>query len=356
MKTIVLTGGGTAGHVTPNLALLPALGEAGYRAVYIGSKDGIEKKLAEAAGLEFYGISAGKLRRYLAVKNVTDAFRVVKGMADAVSVIRRVRPDVVFSKGGFVSEPVCLAARLCGVPVVIHESDMTPGLANRLSFPFCKAACVSFPETLKRLPRHLSGDKAVLTGEPIRRELLSGDKEKGRGLCGFGGGKPVALFVGGSSGSARMNEQIRAALDELLITFDVVHLCGRGNAADIQKKGYAQFEYLNEELPHVLALADVVASRAGSGAIFELLALRKPMLLIPLSKNASRGDQIQNARYFQRQGFAMLLYEEDMTAQTITDELRSVYANRACYTANMRKAALPDAVGAVVEVIERFTK
>ena len=356
MKTIVLTGGGTAGHVTPNLALLPALAKEGYAAVYIGGRNGIEKKLAASAGLEFYGISSGKLRRYIDPKNLTDAFRVVKGVADASAAIGKIKPDVVFSKGGFVSVPVCLAAFLHGAPVVIHESDLTPGLANRLSFPFCKAACVSFPETLERLPRRFSKDKSVYTGAPVRRELFFGNREKGRVLCGFEGKKPVVLFAGGSSGSVRINKQIRAALGELTRRYDVVHLCGRGNAVPANKRGYAQFEYLNEELPHVLALADVAVSRAGSGAIFELLALGKPMLLIPLSKKASRGDQILNAESFQKQGFALVLKEEDMNAQTLLDGIQSVYENRFQYASVMKEAAPRGAVEAVVGVIKRFTR
>ena len=271
MKRIVLTGGGTAGHVTPNIALLPALKREGYEVHYIGSYDGIEKKLIEELTIPYYGISSGKLRRYFDPKNFSDPFKVVKGFFEALTLIKKLKPDVVFSKGGFVSVPVVLAAKRKGVPVIIHESDMTPGLANKISIPSAKKVCANFPETVKFLPE----GKAVLTGTPIRQELFSGNKPRGLDFCGFSRNKPVLLVVGGSTGSVVVNEAVRAILPVLLEKFQVVHLCGKDKLDESLRNtpGYVQFEYIKKELSDLLEAADVVISRAGANAICELLAL-----------------------------------------------------------------------------------
>ena len=260
MKKILLTGGGTAGHVTPNIALLPDLKAEGYDIHYIGSYEGMEKKLITAQGIHYDGIATGKFRRYLSAKNLTDPFRVIKGFQQAKKLIRDYKPDVVFSKGGFVAVPVVLAAGHYHIPVIIHESDMTPGLANKLSIPSAAKVCCNFPETLSSLPQ----DKAVLTGSPIRQELFTGDKEKARAFCGFKEVKPVILIVGGSLGAVAVNNAVRKILPELLKDFQVVHLCGKGKLDEklTGLDGYVQFEYIQDELKDLFALADVVISRA----------------------------------------------------------------------------------------------
>ena len=302
MKKIVLTGGGTAGHVTPNIALIPALKDAGYDISYIGSYDGIEKKLIQDFDIPYTGIATGKFRRYLDVKNLTDPFRVIKGFAEARKYLKELKPDVVFSKGGFVSVPVVRAAASLKIPCIIHESDMTPGLANKLCIPVAHKVCCNFPETLNHLPK----EKAVLTGSPIRQELLTGDRGAALKFCGLSADKPVILIIGGSLGSVVVNNAVRKILPELLKNFQVIHLCGKDKVDVSLKdlKGYVQFEYIQDELKDLFALADIVISRAGANAICELLALHKPNLLIPLSANASRGDQILNARSFERQGYS----------------------------------------------------
>ena len=311
MKRIVLTGGGTAGHVTPNIALLPRLREAGYEISYIGSFDGIEKKLIQAQGIPYYGISSGKLRRYFDVKNFTDPFRVIKGFAEASRLMKQLHPDVVFSKGGFVSVPVVMAAGRHHIPVICHESDLTPGLANKLSMPSATRVCCNFPETMQYLPK----GKAVLTGCPIRRELMEGDRAAALTMTGFTPDKPVLMVMGGSLGAVAVNEAIRGALPELLEHWQIIHLCGKGKLDESLNgiKGYVQYEYIQKELADLFALCAIVVSRAGANAICELLALRKPTLLIPLSAKASRGDQILNARSFERQGFSMVIEEEALT-------------------------------------------
>lgn len=315
MKKIILTGGGTAGHVTPNIALLPALKERGYEIHYIGSKDGIEKKLVEALSIPYYPISSGKLRRYFDWKNFTDPFRVIKGFSDAKKLIKKIQPDVIFSKGGFVTVPVVKAAKKCHVPAIIHESDMTPGLANRLCIKSAYKVCCNFPETVSHLPE----GKAVLSGSPIRRELFEGNVRKGLDFCGFTDTKPVLLIMGGSLGSRVINEAVRALLPQLLKTWQIIHLCGKGNLDESLKKcdGYRQFEYIQKELPDLFAASQLVVSRAGANAICELLALKKPAILIPLSAAASRGDQILNAKSFEKQGFSYLLEEENVTDESL---------------------------------------
>ena len=351
MKRIILTGGGTAGHVTPNIALLK---ELGYDIQYIGSYNGIEKELIEPFGIPYHGISSGKLRRYFSMKNFSDPFRVLKGFSEANKLIRDLKPDVIFSKGGFVSVPVVLAGKKNKVPVVIHESDMTPGLANKLSLPSAAKVCCNFPETLEHLP----ADKAVLTGSPIRQELLSGNKIAALDLCGFSADKPVILVIGGSLGSVVVNNAVRLALPDLLEQFHVIHLCGKGklDASLNNVEGYAQFEYIKSELRDIFALADVVISRAGANAICELLALRKPNLLIPLSANASRGDQILNARSFERQGFSVVIEEEELSKELLLESVRDLYANRDTYMSAMRKSTLQNSIETITNIIEEVRK
>lgn len=334
----------------PNLALVPELTAAGYEIYYIGSHAGIERELVEQAGIPYFGISSGKLRRYRSVKNVTDLLRVCKGFVDAVRVIRKIRPDIVFSKGGFVVVPVVAAARFLRVNAVIHESDMTPGLANRLAIPFAAKVCVSFPETLKHVPEK----KGVLTGSPIRPELLVGDGKR----MDFGfDSRPVLLVTGGSQGAAAINTCVREALPQLLEKFNVVHLCGKGNLSEVEHPGYMEFEYLNETMADVLALADIVVSRAGANTLFELAAIRKPNLLIPLPAEVSRGDQLLNAASFERQGFSMVLPEGEMTPQQLVTRVRELFERREEFARNM--AAAKDVTGGtqrVMEVITRVTQ
>lgn len=354
MKKIVLTGGGTAGHVTPNIALLPALREAGFEPEYIGSYDGIEKRLIEEFHVPYHGIATGKFRRYLDIKNITDPFKVIKGYTEASKLMKELKPDIVFSKGGFVSVPVVLAAKKHKIPVISHECDMTPGLANKIAKPAATKICCNFPETVELLPK----DKAVLTGTPIRQELLQGNRMAGLDFCGFHSLKPVIMVVGGSTGSVHVNDAVRAILPKLLQEFQVVHLCGKGKLNEGYKNmnGYIQFEYVNKELRDVFAAADIVISRAGANAICELLALRKPNLLIPLSAKASRGDQILNAKSFVSQGYSLILEEEDMNNDSLYAKIKELYENRYQFIDNMKKSAQSNAIPVIVDLIKEYAK
>ncbi len=355
MKKIIMTGGGTAGHVTPNIALMPALKEAGFDIEYIGSINGMEKGLIEATGTPYHGISSGKLRRYFDWKNFSDPFRVIKGYGQAVSLMKKIKPDVVFSKGGFVSVPVVLAAKHCHIPAIIHESDITPGLANKIAIKGAKKVCCNFPETMKYLP----ADKAVLTGSPIRRELFSGNAENALKLCNFKDhSKPVLLIIGGSLGSKIVNEAVRKVLPELLEKFYIIHLCGKGNLDNSLSGtiGYAQFEYASSELTDMFALADMAISRAGANSICELLALHKPNILIPLSAAASRGDQVLNANSFKKQGFSYVLEEEHLTAESLLRAVQEVYDNSQKYIDAMAQSGQMDSIGTIVDLIKSEAK
>lgn len=354
MKKIVLTGGGTAGHVTPNIALLPSLREAGFDVAYIGSYDGIEKKLIEEFNVPYYGISTGKFRRYLDLKNLTDPFKVIKGYGEALKLMKELKPDIVFSKGGFVSVPVVLAAKARKIPVISHESDMTPGLANKIAKPAATKICCNFPETINHLP----ADKAVLTGTPIRQELLMGNRLAGLEFCGFTSDKPVIMVVGGSTGAVHVNEAIHSILPRLLEKFQIVHLCGKGKLDEKFSNipGYIQFEYVNKELRDVFAAADIVISRAGANAICELLALKKPNLLIPLSARASRGDQILNANSFKAQGYSLVLEEENMTDDVLYDMITELYEKRHEYAETMKSSSQSNAIPVIMDLIKTYAK
>ncbi len=348
MKRIVLTGGGTAGHVTPNIALLPSLREEDYDVHYIGSFEGIESRLIPDFDVPYYGISTGKFRRYFDLKNFSDPFRVVKGYLDAKKILKELKPDVVFSKGGFVSVPVVRAAADLKIPCILHESDMTPGLANKLCIPLANKVCCNFPETMKNLP----ANKAVLTGTPIRAELTKGNRIAALEACGFTANKPVIMVVGGSQGSASINQVVREALPRLLEDFQVLHLCGKDKVDNLMLSipGYKQFEYVKTELKDFFALADIVISRAGANAICELLALKKPNILIPLSLG-SRGDQILNAASFEEQGFSIVIKEEALDCFYLMDKIDELYRNKQRYIETMNTSGQSNAIPMIMELI-----
>lgn len=353
-KKIVLTGGGTAGHVTPNLALIPELKKAGYEISYIGSYDGIEKKLIEDFNIPYYGVSTGKLRRYLDPKNFSDPFRIIKGFAEAKKILKKLRPDVVFSKGGFVSVPVVRAAGSLKIPCIIHESDITPGLANKLCIPVAEKVCCNFPETLQYIPE----SKSILTGTPIRSELTEGSRSRAKELCGFNDDKPVVMVFGGSQGAGSINKIIRTALPKLLTNYQIIHICGKDKMDNLllNQPGYKQFEYLKEDLKDVFALADVVISRAGANSICELLALRKPNLLIPLPATASRGDQLLNAASFESQGFSLVIREEDLDEKSLMETLQKLYNERQIFIDAMNKSSQMQPALTIMKLIQDYTK
>ena len=349
-RLIMMTGGGTAGHVMPNLALVKPLREKGYRIGYIGRKNSIEERLAKEAGLSFYHITAGRLHRDFNLENWISPWLNAKGILQAVAIIRREKPAVIFCKGGFVSVPVAVAGHLCQVPVVLHESDMTPGLANKLCMPFADKICVSFEETLKSV----SSGKAVLTGTPIRQELTEGSVKEGYTLTGLTPGKPVILVMGGSSGAGALNAVIGTAAAELTKRYQIVHLCGRQQAEHCKPMlGYCPLEYAGAELKHLYAMADLIVSRAGANALAEIVLLQKPNILIPLPKAVSRGDQILNAASYEKKGYSLVLPQEQLTKETLLTALKQVWDGRESYKAAMAKSPGKNGTGAVMEAIEK---
>jgi len=351
-----MTGGGTAGHVTPNLALVPKLKENDFEIKYIGSKDGIEKEIIGDANIPYYEISSGKLRRYFDVKNFSDPLKVIKGISEASKILKKEKPDVIFSKGGFVAVPVVIAAFLKRIPVISHESDLTPGLANKISAPFCDKLCVTFRESLN----YIKPGKGVLTGTPIRKEMLEGNASKGRKICGFTEEKEIIFVIGGSLGAKSINEEVRRNLDNILKNFNVIHICGKGNLKkDLDgKSGYVQYEYVKNELPHLLKCADYVISRAGANVIFELLALRKPTLLIPLSKKISRGDQILNANSFEKEGYAIVLDEDEMQEKNgiFIEKLGELTTKKEQLLNNMKNSKVSNGVNSIFDIIMKSLK
>lgn len=351
-KKIIMTGGGTAGHVTPNIALMPKLKELGFEIQYMGTENGIERKLIEAEGIKYHIISSGKLRRYFDVKNFTDPFKVIKGVFDAKAILKKEKPDILFSKGGFVSVPVVMGAYFNKIPIIIHESDITPGLANKLAMPYATKICVTFEEALQ----HVNKKKAVITGSPIREDLFKGSKIKAREFCGFKDNKPVILVTGGSQGSRIINSCIRESLNDMLKTYNVVHLCGKGNLDRNYNltEGYVQFEYIKDELADLMQLADIVISRAGSNTIYELLALKKPNILIPLSAKASRGDQILNAKSFKKSGYSMVIEEEDLNPLSLLEKINELSDTKESYIKNMSKSKERDSLSNIIKLIEEY--
>ena len=348
-KKIILTGGGTAGHVTPHLALIPKLQEKGYEINYFGTEDGIEHTMINRLdGVTYHSIKSGKLRRYHDWKNFTDPFRVLAGAFKAKREIKKLRPDVCFSKGGFVAVPVVWGAWRAHVPILCHESDLTPGLANKLSARFATRIVTTFPECAEAL-----GPKAEMVGTPMRPELFAGNGETGRKIAGFSDDKPILLMTGGSLGAQSINKMLRESLEDLLPRMNIIHICGKGNLDQglLNTPGYAQFEFVTEELPHLFAAADAVLSRAGSNSLCELQALKKPMLLLPLSAASTRGDQELNANYFKKRGYARVLKADEVSADSVLREVTALYEARETYIETMRHAEGVDGTDAILKLI-----
>lgn len=351
MKKIILTGGGTAGHVNPNIALLPYLKENNYTSVYIGSYNGIEKDLIEKnTDLKYYAISSGKLRRYFDIKNFTDPFRIIKGLFQSISILKKEKPDIIFSKGGFVTVPVVIAGYLCKIPIVIHESDYSIGLANKIATKFSNVVCTSFKETAN------SSSKGIFTGPPLRDDILTGNKENGYKITKFNKNLPIILIIGGSLGAGAINEFIFKNIDILSKQYQIIHICGKGNKKDISNENYFSIEYANEELKDLFAISDIVISRAGSNAVFELLALKIPHILIPLPLSASRGDQILNANSHKKQGFCEVINEEDLSIELLINILNKLESNKEYYINNMSTSNLQESNKKIIEIIKKHTK
>ena len=347
---VLVVGGGSAGHVLPAVPVIQACLARGDEVTFVGTRTGLEEDLVKDLPITFYGISAGKLRRYFSWQNFTDVLRIGRGVIQSLALLRRVKPQVVFSKGGFVSFPVVVAAWLLRVPVVAHESDLTPGLANRLITPFAARLCTSFPVQMD------ASAKVVHTGTPLRDEILNGDVERGRSFLGVSAEQPILLVTGGSLGAERLNEAVHAALEKLTVSFFVVHICGPGKTIAHADQNYLQLEYVREGWGDIIAAADLVVSRAGANALFEWLALAKVHLLVPLSAAVSRGDQVENAQFAAKQGLSEVLAEEALTPEGLFNAVHALYTERESYRSRMQELALPDATTAIIEQLDAVAR
>lgn len=275
-------------------------------------------------GVRYKGIFTGKIRRYFSLWNVIDMFLLPIGIVQSLFILLSFRPKVVFSKGGFVSFPVTASARLLGIPVVLHESDATPGLANKMMGKFARKICISYGETAKFFSR----GKVTLTGNMVRRDIVSGDIEAALAFTGLKGKKPVVLVMGGSLGAQFLNDLVLNNLEDFLKDYEVVHICGAGKVKGIKRSGYRAFEYIGEEMKDIYALMDIVVTRSGANTLAELAAIGKPVILIPLGKNASRGDQIINARAYEKDHNAIVIMEEGFKKRSFFADLKRLLAER----------------------------
>ena len=347
MATIVLTGGGTAGHVMPHLALLPYLKKDFDNIYYIGSINGMEKAIIEKTDIKYFSVPCAKLARKFTFKNLKIPFTLYCGIKEAGKILDKLKPNIVFSKGGYVSLPVVIAAKKRHIPVIAHESDYTLGLANKISAKYCDKVLTSFPtaaETLKN---------GVHVGAPLRSSIFSAKKADALKFFGFSGKKPVILATGGSLGANAINSALRNSLDALLANFDVLHVCGKGNLSGIDKKGYQEIEF-TDKMDMAFACADLCISRAGANTVFEMASLSKPMLLIPLPKGVSRGDQILNAEYFKKLGLAEVLYQENLSTDTLISAINVLYAKRYKLSQNYKAHPIKDASARIAFILAQY--
>ncbi len=345
MRKIVFCGGGTAGHVMPNLALIEEL-KGKFEIYYIGSENGIEKKLVSAYPfVKYYSVETTKLKRKLCLDNFLIPFKLFKGISSAKKILKEIKPNVIFSKGGFVSVPTCLAAKSLKIPVICHESDLSIGLANKIISKNAIKTCCSFRKTASEVKN------GVFTGTPIRSELFNGNKEKIFNTFHLNRNKPTLLVVGGSLGAKALNNIVYECAKELSKNFNILHIVGKGNKCDLQFKDYFQFEFV-DNMGDFYATSDVILSRAGSNAINEMLALCKPMLLVPLPKTESRGDQIENAEYFKKQGFCEVILQENVSCEKLVNSVNELFKNRKNYVEKMKRVDSTNAIKNICEIIK----
>jgi UDP-N-acetylglucosamine--N-acetylmuramyl-(pentapeptide) pyrophosphoryl-undecaprenol N-acetylglucosamine transferase len=330
MVSIAFTGGGSGGHIYPGLAVASYIKkQIPCRIFWIGSDTEKFRSAVEDAGFEFFGISSGKLRRYFTLKNFTDVFKVAAGFFAARRILKREKPALLFSKGGFVSVPPCAAAASLGIPVFTHESDLSPGLATRINARFAKKIFVPYKEALPFFPASFR-DRICVSGNPVRPEFRAADPAKGRAFLGAGGDDRILLVLGGSQGAREVNELVRVSLPKLTEIFFVVHQTGPLIDWELKpSERYKPYPFIRDEMPHVIAAADIVLSRSGAGTIWENAALGKPMVLIPLSGSGTRGDQVENARYFERAGAALTLPGRGISPESLLQALAAVLGDEA---------------------------
>ncbi len=348
MATIVLTGGGTAGHCIPHLSILPYLKKNFDKIYYIGSANGIEKEIIGKTDIPYFSINCAKLNRSFTVKNFSIPFKVLSGIIQSGKILDKLQPNVIFSKGGYVSIPVVIASHKRKIPIISHESDYSIGLANKLTSKYCKKILTSFPETAINIKN------GEFTGPPIRSDIFEINKKDAISFFGFNGEKPILLVTGGSLGAKIINDTLRNSLKFLLPKFDILHICGKNNLDNnLEQKGYVQVEFLTN-MEYALVASDICITRAGSNTLFELMSLKKPCVLIPLPQGISRGDQVLNASYFQKLGLTYVLNQSELTPESLTFAITSVYANRFNITRNFDNRPIKNASQRISEIISEY--
>jgi UDP-N-acetylglucosamine--N-acetylmuramyl-(pentapeptide) pyrophosphoryl-undecaprenol N-acetylglucosamine transferase len=339
MKCVAFTGGGSGGHIYPGLALAASLRLTGnVRIIWIGSTSPLDRNIVEGAGIPFFAIKSGKLRRYFSLKNIADIFHILAGYVQAKKILKKERPALLFSKGGFVSVPPCAAARSLNIPLITHESDFSPGLATKINSFFADKVCLSYAETRKFFSPKTAA-KTVVTGNPVRDVFREADARKGFAFLGIPETEKVLLVLGGSQGAKEVNNLVRAALPVLTRYFTVVHQTGTADFADLEpyrSEKYHPYAYIKEEMPDVVSCAHLVLGRAGAGTVWESAVCGKPLVLVPLAGSGTRGDQVENARYFEQKGAAAVLVHP--TAEALAAKIEAL-ANEPDKIADMAKAA-----------------
>lgn len=330
MKTIVFTGGGTGGHIYPGLAIAESFTQKyDCKVIWLGNKEGMDKSIVEQAGLEFFGISSGKFRRAINFKNLTDIFKIIRGYFEAKKLLKKIKPDLVFSKGGYVSVPPVRAASAMKIPVFTHESDVTPGLATRLNAPLAEKIYVPYQETKDCFKEELQS-RITVSGNPVRSAFFTKEGQKGFDFLNFPKEKKLICVLGGSQGAKQINDLIDSVYKELGDIASIVHQRGKGNLNPSIPKddaAYRQFEYINDELPSVLKASTLVISRAGAGTLWECASAGKPMLLIPLKGIGTRGDQVLNAELFAKHGSARVLNTSEENKESFLNIIKELLLN-----------------------------
>ncbi|MDR2758455.1 MAG: undecaprenyldiphospho-muramoylpentapeptide beta-N-acetylglucosaminyltransferase [Spirochaetaceae bacterium] len=340
MIQIAFTGGGSGGHIYPGLAVAGCLQRQGpCRIFWIGSSGGIDRSIVEQGGIEFFGIPSGKFRRYFSFRNFLDVFKVLAGFFAARKILKREKPDLLFSKGGFVSVPPCLAAASLGIPLCTHESDLSPGLATRINTRFAQRIFTAYENTAAFLSRKYK-DRIRLTGNPIRPEFSKADAARGRAFLGINEGERILLVLGGSQGAREINDLVRSCLAELTGPYVVVHQTGQRTSWDLApSERYRPYPYFTEEMPQILAASELVLGRSGAGTIWECAALGRPMVLIPLSGSGTRGDQVENARFFEKAGAAAVLSGGEVSPKALVETVLSIAGDEEKRAAMVRASA-----------------
>jgi len=358
--TIVFTGGGTGGHVFPGIAVVEKLisGKDGsdFKIIWIGSNSGMEKDILSRYNIRFISIPAGKLRRYFSILNFFDIFKIIGGFFVSFFLLKRLKADLLFSKGGFVTVPPVLAAKILGIPVISHESDLDSGLATRINGRFSGKMLFAYKETLDNWEKRFSKQIALVTGNPVRKEIFEGRKIRGRVLFNIPEDKKVILVLGGSQGAREVNHLIESILDDLTESFFVIHQMGELLYKKSDKKNYITASLFKEDFPDILAAADLVISRAGAGTLWENGVTGKPSILIPLGSVSSRGDQIRNADFFEKHGAAIVLKDEKLNSSTLLVEINNLLGNKSVYNElekNVKLLCHTNSAESIVNIIKQ---